>query len=303
MLQLVKMSDTEILNGAFIAPGEHVFNTSTGRVLQYFVHGRGPLVLVLPPAWGLHSRYLQTGLAPLAETFTVIYLELRANNKSTRPTPGEMTSWHMADDVEELRKYLVIEKFARLIGHSNGGTIALWYSIRYPGSVGTMVLINHQLEGFNDSTTMQEIRARRLLDSDSHPAIEALESDWGSVSNREFGIIVRTFSPIYFAKPPKNLSEILALFPVDIPVWNYLTLFGAAGKSNMLEQELELSKVRAKTFMVSGREDMICTPAQAFATQKGIVGSSVIVYETCAHFPWIENRSQFFHDLLRFMND
>ena len=60
--------------------------------LHYVVAGRGPLVLVTSPGWGIGSLYLQRGLAPLEKTFTVVYLDTRGSGGSSRPADAKQMS-------------------------------------------------------------------------------------------------------------------------------------------------------------------------------------------------------------------
>ncbi|KAM0255050.1 hypothetical protein ACHAQJ_006128 [Trichoderma viride] len=89
---------------------EKIFETAVGSKLQYFRRGSGPIMIIAPPAWGLSTKYLQEGLTPLEQIFTLVYLEFRGNGKSTRPKAFEMTCWHLADDIEHLRQELQLEK-------------------------------------------------------------------------------------------------------------------------------------------------------------------------------------------------
>jgi hypothetical protein len=107
------------------SPSEYLFRTSDDFLLHYFVRGSGPPVVILPPAWGIGSFYLQDGLANLEEKFTLIYLEFRSNAKSTRRNSEVMTSWHLADDVEAPRQKLQLDTIPRLMGHSKSKTTAL----------------------------------------------------------------------------------------------------------------------------------------------------------------------------------
>jgi pimeloyl-ACP methyl ester carboxylesterase len=53
----------------------------------------------------------------------------------------------MAEDLESLRQYLDVPSFPVIMGHSNGGTIALAYAELYPTRGERLVLIGHQLLG------------------------------------------------------------------------------------------------------------------------------------------------------------
>ena len=111
--------------------GPHDVDLKDAR-LHYVVAGHGPLVFVTSPGWGPGSLYLQKGLSPLEERFTLLFLDTRGSGGSSRPADStKMSTAVMADDVDRLRDYLGIDSII-LIGHSNGGAIALDYAERYP---------------------------------------------------------------------------------------------------------------------------------------------------------------------------
>lgn len=278
-------------------PGEHLFRTSDDFLLQYFVRGSGPPVIILPPAWGLGSLYLQEGLADLEEKFTLIYLEFRGNAKSTRRDSEVMTSWHLADDVEALRQELKLDIIPRLMGHSAGGTVALWYAIRYPDKVDSLVLLNHQLEDFDDSQSMGAVIARKRQDPRCHSALEAWTSSLDNLSDLEFADLVRKFLPIYFydpsCAPPSSLETLK-----EAPLWNYQMLHGKYRRSKCQEEQLE--QVKARALMIFSSDDPICTPTQGEATKRGIDDSKLVVLEKCGHFPWMERKEETLDEIRQF---
>ncbi|KAL7928366.1 alpha/beta-hydrolase [Trichoderma chlorosporum] len=274
------------------------FKTETGSVLQYFKRGNGPTMIVAPPAWGLSSKYLQETLAPLEQTFTLIYLEFRANGKSTRPDPSHMSCWHLADDIEYLRKELRLEKIAHLLAHSGGGTIALWYAIRYPDKVDRLVLLNHTLEGFNDSKSRKEAIIEKSHNPKMHAALKAWTSQWEDLSDEGFAQVIRSFLPVYFYDPDASTRSTELNNVQSVPLWNYKLLHGK--DQNINYQEPELGNVTAKTLLIFCRADPVCTPTQGIATHEGIPGSKLIIYEQCGHFPWMEKGEETFRDIIQF---
>lgn len=256
-------------------------------------------MIIAPPAWGLSSLYLQEGLVPLEQTFTLVYLEFRANGKSTRPeSSSEMTCWHLADDIEFLRQELQLEKIPYLLGHSGGGTIALWYAIRYPDKVDRLVLLNHRLDGFDDREGLKNSIVEKKEDPKMHAALKAWTSSWDDLSDEKFASAIRSFLPIYFWNADASVQSKELNSLQTVPLWNYQLLHGSDQQTRYQEQEL--GKVSAKTFMIFCQADPVCTPAQGIATQKGIAGSKLVIYEQCGHFPWIEKGEETFRDITEF---
>jgi len=135
-------------------PGIHSF-TCPGITLSYTIKGFGQLLIIQAAGWGISSQYLQIGLQPLEAHFTLVYPEPRGSGGSSRPENlSDMSSADMANDIERLRQHLGLEKID-LLGHSNGGTIALDYAERYPDKVQKLLLLTHDLYGYDDSANWQ----------------------------------------------------------------------------------------------------------------------------------------------------
>jgi pimeloyl-ACP methyl ester carboxylesterase len=110
--------------------------------IWYKVAGHGPLLIVMSPQWGIGSTYLQNGIFPLEQYFTVVYVDARGNEKSGRPADAtRMSTSDMADDLERLRVYWDLQSL-NLLGHSGGGGIILGYAERYPEHAKKLVLID-----------------------------------------------------------------------------------------------------------------------------------------------------------------
>ncbi|TFA99717.1 hypothetical protein CCMA1212_008465 [Trichoderma ghanense] len=268
-----------------------LFKTTAGSTLRYFKRGNGPILIVTPPGWGLGTSYLQEAFKPLETTFTLVFLELRGNGKSSRPAASEMSCWHLADDIEHLRQELKMEKISYLLGHSGGGTIALWYAAKYPNKVDRLILLNHRLDGFDDSKSMKEAILEKAKNPKMHAPLKAWTTSHENLTDEGFAQVIRSFLPMYFYNPDafyrsKELSNLQS-----VPLWNYQTVNGVDREAH--RQEPELGKVTAKTLMISCRADPVCTPAQAMATQKGIAGSKLVIYDECGHFPWLEKEETF----------
>ncbi len=83
-----------------LAAGEHDAPVNDVQ-LHYTIAGHGPLVFVCSPGWGPGSLYLQRGLAPLEEHFTLLFIDTRGSGKSSRPADVKrMSASDMADDIE-----------------------------------------------------------------------------------------------------------------------------------------------------------------------------------------------------------
>src|SRR5688572_23256339 len=101
-----------------------------GETFWYDAIGAGPPLIVLHGGLGLDHTYLRPAFDQLAPELQVIYLDLRANGRSTGDGVG-MTMGQLAADVDALRAHLGLERVA-VFGHSYGGFVGLEYALTYP---------------------------------------------------------------------------------------------------------------------------------------------------------------------------
>jgi proline iminopeptidase len=127
-----------------LSPGTHTF-TAEDITFSYVVSGAGPLLAIQSVGWG-PSSYMRNCLRLLESDFKLLYFEPRGNGSSTPPAiPSLIGTKTMAHDLESLRLHLAIPAFA-ILGHSNGGAIALTYAELFPSRVSKLILASHELQ-------------------------------------------------------------------------------------------------------------------------------------------------------------
>lgn len=271
-----------------LSPGFHAFSTGYNN-LTYTIFGNGPsLVICQVPGWGIGSSYLSNGLAPLHDTFTILYFTPRGTPPSSRPVDSlEMSSKHMVEDLETLRQYLKLNRML-LLGHSNGGSVALGYAQRYPCHVEKLVLLDHELQGFDDSSTYTGFAMKRKDDPIYGAALERLQT-FKADTDEEMQEQLNGILPFYFANPAKFMPKMLETMQNKPSSWA-LNHQRAADWEKPTYLVDDLDKVEAETLILVGREDPFCGVQAAEKAHAGIVRSRLIVFEDCGHFAWIENK-------------
>jgi len=68
----------------------------------------------------------------------------------------------------------------------------------------------------------------------------------------------------------------------------------------MIKEDGRMNGVRARTLILVGQNDWICSPAIAERIHAAIRGSKIRTFEKTGHFPWIEDSDEFFRDVTRF---
>jgi len=104
------------------------------------IEGRGtPLVLIHGGPGGTH-HYFHPWLSAASQNFSVIYYDQRGCGLSDYKPGAGYSFEQTVNDLEKLRKALSIDKWI-VLGHSYGGAIAQFYTIKYPEAVSGMILV------------------------------------------------------------------------------------------------------------------------------------------------------------------
>ena len=271
--------------------------------LHYVVAGQGPLVFVTSPGWGIGSLYLQRGLAPLEKTFTVVYLDTRGSGGSSRPADTKQMSMAvMADDIDRFRSYLGLDSI-NLMGHSNGGAIALDYAERYPLRVKKVVLIDPEVVDDKEPKATQRYLALWHDDPRFKHSVEAAQNDPDEDTDEQFEANLAQILPLYFSDPARYLPVFEQQY-----AGTHLSVFAekaqdAADKLAPRYQSREYDKVQAKTLIISGTVDWVCPVEVSERMQTRIAGSRLSLYANVGHFPYIEEPTRFFSEVSQFLAD
>ena len=269
--------------------------------LRYVVAGHGPLVFVTSPGWGPGSLYLQKGLSTLEEQFTLLFLDTRGSGGSSRPTDStKMSTAVMADDVDRLRNYLGVDSII-LIGHSNGGAIALDYAERYPTRLRKLVLLDAEVLDDRAEKATGEFLRLWADDPRYKSAVQAIRDDPRLDTDEDFSKFLNTVLPLYVSDPDRYLMDFAKTFE-----GTHLTVYAAkaqetADKLSPRDQSKEYDKVRAKTLILSGTADWVCPTEVSERIHAGIRGSTLSLYANAGHFLWIEQPKRFFAELTSFL--
>jgi proline iminopeptidase len=251
--------------------------------LFYQIVGQGLPCVVLHGGLGLDHTYFRPWLDPLGDRLQLIYLDQRGNGRSGRPALATITLAQLAQDVDDLRAALGIEKIA-LLGHSFGGFVALEYALRYPTRVSHLLLLN-TAPAFDYSAEIQAAIARR----NPPAAVLAAVAAPLPPTDTEFAGLWRTRLPLYFHQYDAQLAE--GAFAATI----YNTAVAARSQELLAAYNVadRLAAIQASTLALTGDDDFICPPSQAHRLQAGIPTSELAILADCGHFPFIEQPQAF----------
>ena len=98
-------------------------------------------ILLIHGGPGATARPFEKTIGPeIAKVRPVIYMDYRGAGRSDRPKdPAKYSFAILASDAEAIRESLGIEKWV-VFGHSNGGTTAITYALKYSSHVAALIL-------------------------------------------------------------------------------------------------------------------------------------------------------------------
>lgn len=274
-----------------ISPGEY-FAEINGVKLAFHVIGQGPPLIVVAPGWGVGSSYLRRGWLPLTRERSMIFLDPRGSGRSDRPRDSAaMSCREMANDIDGIRQILGLDT-VDIIGHSHGGAIAIEFAARYPEHVDRMVLVDSQLMGFGaEAVVAGFVEAarddRRYRRAARHAGLPVPRTD------KAFARFLANLLPMYFFNPRPVLAQCLDHLAGRIRADTFHAL-AAAERALSLNQAAILHQIRSKTLILVGRHDWICPVEVSERIRAGIHSSTIEVFESSGHFPWLEEPEHFF---------
>ena len=119
---------------------EEGFVSVNGVQLYYKMIGEGEPVVISHGGPGFDHNYILP-MSELADGYRVIFYDQRATGNSTGTVDADsMTLDNFARDLEGLRRKLNLGK-VNLIGHSWGGGLAVYYAVKYPLNLRSLIVL------------------------------------------------------------------------------------------------------------------------------------------------------------------
>ena len=278
--------------------GEHIASLPEVKI-WYRVAGHGPMLVAVSPQWGVGSSYLQKGISPLEKHFTVVYVDTRGSEHSSRPDDARhMSTSAMVDDLEQLRQYWGVPAI-NVLGHSGGGAIVLGYAERYPSHAEKIIMVDTEVTDLYPSPDTDKI-----LEQWKHDPEHARWVDPANDPFHDDATFTRNLSDtlgLYLYRPSKTAKAFAATLPTSISYW-VESNWEKDDKLLPMSQSEDLGKVKAKSLIIVGRHDFICPVSMGQRAHEGIQGSQLVIFEQSGHMPWIEEPGKFFALVTQFLH-
>ena len=254
---------------------------------------------------GMYHDELFPFFLDFAKSNKVIFYDQRGNGKSTleKIDSTTFTVELMIADLEELRKEFGINKL-NIIGHSWGGLLAMYYAAKYPDNVNRLILVDaapvntdllkksykQQMSMFKpeELEQLQKLyQSEDFLAGNPNVLNEAMRISEGAVfSNKDViddYMKVAAFNETT-AKNALSLNELATQMKLNIDVQD------------------RLSNINCPTLIINGKDDFIVEEAYTLTNQL-ISNSKIVLIEGAGHYPFIENKVDFFIELNNFIKN
>jgi pimeloyl-ACP methyl ester carboxylesterase len=252
---------------------------SDGRRIAYRVSGKGPFGLVMPANWGVDSYVYTRGLSALEFWLALVTFDPRGVGRSDPvEVPEEYSMDVTARDAASVADALHLDRTV-VLGHSNGGAVALTYALAFPERVSHLVLIS-------TGATWDRVD-------------ETEETAYPSTED-ELRRQVRASIPLAVHEPSRFLRGMESLLPrmrfsPERLRWT--------GENEYPKHDLRprLSQIQLPTLILHGRQDRVVSLARAEELHGGIAGSRLAILESCGHWPFVERRREFVQSVKAFL--
>lgn len=281
------------------------FKNVNGVNHYYKIIGNGEPFVLLHGGPGMYHDELYPFFLDFAKSHKLIFYDQRGNGKS-KLTKIDSTTFNvplLVSDLEELRKEFGIEKL-NIIGHSWGGLLAMYYAVQYPENVKRLILVDaapvnsdlliasykKQIDMFktDEWEYVQSLwNSKEYLEGNPDVHNEAMRLSEGTVfSNKEViddYMKVAAFNETT-AKNAVLLNDLATKMKLNINVQN------------------KLSRIKCPTLLINGKDDFIVQEAVELANQL-ILNSETVFIENAGHYPFIENKVDFFNEINNFIKN
>ena len=268
-----------------LGSGWQVTDTELVEKPVVFVHHGGP---------GNDHSYFRPWIDPLSEVAQLVFIDQRGSGRSGRAPEETYTIEQNADDAEELRKYLGLEKIV-FLGHSYGGMVAQVFATRHLSSLSKLILSNT-----TPSSQFWE-EAQAIADKVATPEQLAVVNDLfdGTISSQEeFDAWWATCQPMYYHRPDQaSIDSLGARQKGSFEVASYM-MANAIPSYDVRERLAELA---VPTLVMGASYDWVTPPTQSEQIVAALPSAEYVLFEDSGHMPFIEENELYLSTVEKFL--
>jgi len=268
--------------------------------LYYKTIGKGEPLIVLHGGPGYDHQSLMPYIGNLGKYCKVVLYDQRGSGLSTGPVDSTSINVdRFVEDIEIIRRHLGVEKI-NLSGISWGGILALFYSVKYPDKLNSLVLFSTAASAEIASKIVPALKKKRTKE-DSEILKELSNSD--GFKNNEPKVLEEFFSVFckaYFVD--QSLASKLGVTINENTAKNHWAIdnFIMASIENFdLHNQLKI--IDCPTLIMHGRHDPMPIEGAEKINEK-ILNSELVVFENSGHLIYIEEEEKFISTVSEFLS-
>ncbi|MEO7002679.1 MAG: alpha/beta fold hydrolase [Ktedonobacterales bacterium] len=254
--------------------------------------GNYPLI-VLHGGPGLDHTEMSPWMDTLADSYRLIYVDLRGNGRSQRVDPATLSLSVFASDVTKLAAALGLHTYA-LLGHSFGSFVTLAHAIEDGGA--SHYIISGGTASF--TKTGKEVE-ENLANFEPMALREQVTESWAlepkARTQEDVRKLLAMQMPFHFASTESDAyRRYMQVEEQGAAIYSPEVLAYFAANAYPIEYEDRLHTITQPTLIVTGQYDRTCTPRAARELHAGIPGSELMILPDAGHMTYIEQPRMYF---------
>lgn len=259
--------------------------------LYYKTIGKGEPLIVLHGGPGFDHQTLMPYIGNLGKDCKVVLYDQRGSGMSTGPVDSASINVNkFVEDIEIMRKQLGVEKI-NLSGVSWGGVLALFYGVKYPDRLNSLILFSTAASAEMLFETFPALSKRRTKEDSA--LMKELSSSEGYKNNEPK--VLEKFYKIYCKA---QLADQSLVSKIKIVI-NENTAKNLDAINNFIWASMgnfdlhnQLNVIDCPTLIMHGRQDPMPMEA-ARKIKEEIPNSELIVFEKSGHWIYLEEEEKF----------
>ena len=274
-----------------------------GAELSVEADGPGDGLMVLVPTGAGNAFYRNTFSAALTASLRFVYVDMRGTGRSTGRVDDTTTFASLADDLEQVRAALGLDRVV-VLGHSNHGCIALEYALRHPAHLGAAVSagsVPDFREAFAIGARRWEAESSSAAKADLAQRLADFESCdvTGMDSDEQFVRRYVSMAPLGWRDADVDRWALWDGVPRGAAAYiNWMV--GHAATWNLVPT---LAEITVPVLALCGRYDYLC-PVELWEDAIDAVPTGhLVVFEDSGHNPQLEQQEEFDDELQAFLSE
>jgi proline iminopeptidase len=280
---------------------EEGYKIVNGTRLYFKIVGEGTPVVVVHGGPAMDHSYLLPQMARLGKGYKLIFYDQRAMGRSSVDVDtSSMTMDNFVEDLEGIRKAFNLGTM-NLFGHSWGGLVSMFYAVKYPDHLRTLILCNTTAASSALRDRSFALMSQGTATEDSLAQAEVVQTD--GFKRREAKTMEKFFRLLFRGSfYDKRYADSLTLafdstYATKSAMQRHLFLDPQIHSYDLHEA---LDTIQCPTLIVAGADDRVA-PETNEMIQEHIPGSRYVLLPNCGHFPFIEAPEEFFPVIREFL--